>query len=129
MTRPARTPPSLEQPLHGPELSGAKRRMSEAVLRLPLRNDAGHWTLAPEGEIDLSNADVLEQAIGRAEASAASTVTIDLSLVDFIDLSGVRAILNAYDRLEGRLRLVEGPAPVQAVFRLTGREDGLPFGV
>lgn len=97
------------------------------MLRLGITSEAGHWTFAPEGEIDLSNAAVLEQAIERAEASAAETVTIDLRHVHFIDVSGVRAILNAGRRLKGRLRLLRGPAEVQSVFRLTGTEASLPF--
>ena len=96
-------------------------------LRLEIANDTGHWTVQPMGEIDLSNAVVLEQAIERASTEAAERVTIDLRGVDFIDLSGVRAIVSARDRLDGRLRLLKGPEPVQSVLRLTGAEAALPF--
>ncbi len=127
MTRPARRHASLDHGFDGPALVDAKRKTSKATLRFAATSDAGHWTIEPGGEIDLSNAAVLEDAIRRAEASAASSITIDLRHVDFIDLSGVRAIINAHDRLEGRLRLVKGPGAVQSVFRLTGTEAGLPF--
>lgn len=127
MTHPARAHSSLLRRLDGPELVEPRRRTSKTILRVEVTNDAGHWILEPDGEIDLSNAAVLEQAIWRAEASDADTITIDLDHVAFIDLCGVRAILDAHARLEGRLRLREGPAAVQSVFRLTGTQAELPF--
>ena len=127
MTPPGRTRASLDQRLDGSGLVEPERRISRQILRLAVTNDAGHWTLEPEGEIDLSSAAVLEQAIRRAEASAAGTITIDLQEVNFIDLCGVRVILEAHARLDGRLRLREGPAGVQSVFRLTGTQAVLPF--
>lgn len=92
-----------------------------------LVNEGGHWTLEPDGEIDLSNADLLEQALRRAEASAATAVTIDLRQVEFIDLCGVRTILAASRRFKGRLRLRAVPDEVQCVFRLSGVEARLSF--
>lgn len=127
MTHPATPNRSFPRGLAGREQPGLKRSARKGVLRIRVTNDAGHWTVGPEGEIDLSNADALEQAIRRAEASAAETITIDLRRVSFIDLSGVRAIVSAYGRRRNGLRLLEGPAPVQYVFRLTGTEAGLPF--
>ena len=103
------------------------KRSTRGTLRLEITSDTSHWTVQAMGEIDLSNADVLQQAIERAWIAAAEMVTIDLRGVDFIDLSGVRVIVSARDRLDGRLRLLKGPKPVQSVFRLTGAEAALPF--
>ena len=97
------------------------------VLRLHIAHDGRDWTLEPSGEIDLSNTTVLEQAIARADASAAESITIDLRRVQFIDLTGVRAIVSAHGQLQSRLRLLRGPSSVQSVFRLAGTEPGLPF--
>ena len=127
MTRPAPQYPCFVERPDGPEVAQHKSSARKAILRVQITNDARHWTLALEGEVDLSNSGVLEQAIGHVEASAAETVTIDLRRMHFIDLSGVRAIVNADARLEGRLRLVKGPPAVHSVFRLTGAEAVLPF--
>lgn len=127
MTRRAPTKPSPGQPLAGYEPVGERPWNFEGVLRLAITNDAGHWTLRPVGEIDLASVRVLEQAIHRAEASAAHTVTIDLRHVCFIDLSGVQSIVDAHGRLGGRLSLRRGPPGVQAVFRASATEAGLPF--
>ena len=127
MTRPAPQHPSPAVAFHGPEVARLKSSTRNGTLRVRITNDARHWTVALEGEVDLSNAGVLEQAIGQVEASTAERITIDLRQMHFIDLSGVRAIVNADARLEGRLRLVKGPPAVHSVFRLTGAEAVLPF--
>ena len=124
MTRPA---VAGREALDAPERASPTRSVRRGILRLRITSDADHWTFEPEGEIDLSNAAALEQAIRRAEASAAQKITIDLCQVEFIDVSGVRVLVNAHGRLKGRLRLIEGPPAVQSIFRLTGTEDGLPF--
>lgn len=123
MTRPAPQHPSFVEGLDGP--GGAQS--GNGILRVRITNDAGRWTVAVEGEVDLSNAAVLEQAIRQLEPSVAETITVDLSRIDFIDLSGVRVIVSADARLEDRLRLVKGPPAVQSVFHLTGAEAMLPF--
>jgi anti-anti-sigma factor len=87
----------------------------------------GHFSLELAGDLDRWTAGALERAIRTAEASGAATITIDLHRVEFIDLGGLRAILAAHQRLKDRLRLLEAPAGVQSVFRLTGAEDWLPF--
>jgi anti-sigma B factor antagonist len=91
-------------------------------------NRGGHWTLALEGELDLSNTQTLDQEIRLAEASA-TTITLDLRGLEFIDSSGLKIILEAQQRalLTGRLRIRKGPRRVQSVFRMTGTEESLPF--
>ena len=121
--------PAAQHPFRvdGHEVAQLKSSTRKGVLRVRITNDGRQWTLALEGEVDLSNDGVLEQAIGQVVASPAETITIDLRKMHFIDLSGVRAIVNADARLEGRLRLVKGPPAVHSVFRLTGAEAVLPF--
>ena len=127
MPRPASQHPSWEDGVDDPAVAQTNRISRNRMLRFEITNQSRHWTLVPDGEIDLSNADVLEQAIRQVEASAAETITIDLRRMRFIDLSGVRAIVDDDARLEGWLRLIKGPAAVQSVFHLTGAEAALPF--
>ena len=101
--------------------------MRKGVLQLRFTCDRGHSTLELDGEIDRSSTALLEQAIRRAEGLAATTITIDLRQVDFVDLRGVQAILDADARLGPRLRLRKAPAAVQSVFHVTGAEAVLPF--
>ncbi len=100
----------------------------KGLLRISSNNDAGHWTLELDGELDLSNADALDGEIRLAE-TCAETITVDLRGLSFIDSSGLYVLLDAQARSRpvGRLRLRKGPRAVQRVFRLTGTEDDLPF--
>jgi anti-anti-sigma factor len=125
MTRP--THASVVERFDGPEAAQLKSSTRTGVLRVRIANDRRHSTLVLEGEVDLSNAGVLEQAIRHVEVSASESITIDLSRMHFIDLRGVRAIVDAVARLDGRLRLIKGPPWVQSVFHLTGAEAALPF--
>ena len=100
----------------------------KGLLRIRSVNEAGHWTLELEGELDLSNSAALEGEIRLAETSA-ETITIDLRALTFMDSSGLHVITAAQERSGAghRLQLRNGTRAVQRVFRLTGTEERLPF--
>jgi anti-sigma B factor antagonist len=99
------------------------------LLYIRARNEKGAWTLELDGELDASTAQLLEQQLRLAEGAAAHTITVDLRGLDFMDSSGVRALLDAQDRIRpgGCLRILPGPRAVHKVFRMTGTEGTLPF--
>jgi len=99
----------------------------KGILGLRITRARGRSTIELDGELDLSSAGLLREAIRRAEASAAETITVDLRQVQFVDLSAVRALLDAAERLGGRLTVRRGPAAVHAIFRATGTEAVLRF--
>lgn len=82
------------------------------------------------GEIDLSNARDLLDEIGDAVRSGATTITVDLSAVSFLDSSGIAMLFQlrqriAYSRQE--LRLVVPPgSPIRRVLELTGVPQVIP---
>lgn len=79
------------------------------------------------GELDLSTAAVLEQALRRADLRA-PRVVLDLRALTFIDSSGVLVIAHASDRARRsgrRLVLVRGPTEVDCVLELTGASNVL----
>jgi anti-sigma B factor antagonist len=89
----------------------------------------GAKVLVVEGELDISSSPDFEQAVRQLE-SEANTVVIDLSGLDFLDSTGLRAILRSDSRLRSagkRLQLVPGSGPVRRVFRLTGLDSRLEF--
>lgn len=76
------------------------------------------------GEIDLSNARDLLDEIGDAVRSAATTITVDLSAVTFLDSSGIAMLFQlrqriAHSRQELRL-VVPTASPIRRVLELTG---------
>lgn len=86
--------------------------------------------IAPIGELDLATAPQLERELLNAEANGVQHLVVDLSGVEFIDSTGLHALLRAEERAAAdgrRLSLRPGPNPVQRVFRLLRVESRLSF--
>jgi anti-sigma B factor antagonist len=88
-------------------------------------------TLDLGGELDISTAELLAQAVARAcAAEEPRALVIDLRRLTFIDSSGLAAMLSASklcERRGRRLSVIRGPQPVHQVFELTGLDRLLPF--
>lgn len=83
-----------------------------------------------DGELDVSGASALQQALVGLDHDPPHVLALDLRGLAFIDSSGLRAILAADDaaRREGRrVILIEGPPGVQEVFRVTLLEERFQF--
>jgi len=91
----------------------------------------GEFVLSLAGELDIDSSARLQKAVARLCANGAlSRLTIDLSGLDFIDSTGLAAIVFASklcERCGGELELIRGPDTVQQVFALTGLAEHLPF--
>jgi len=82
--------------------------------------------LVASGEVDLSSSDRLIEAVERAVSQGANVVVLDATLVQFMDSSGLRAIVRCgqvLDAAGGRL-LIEGMSgAVQRVLEVSGLID------
>jgi len=82
------------------------------------------------GEIDLSNARDVMDAIGRAVHSEASLIVMDLSDTAYLDSSGIAMIFRLAERLRysrQELRLVvPADAPIRKVLELTNVHQVIP---
>jgi len=79
------------------------------------------------GELDLAGAGALEQEL---DGAAAGAVVLDLRGLEFMDSTGLRAIVVAAleaQRAGGSLALVAGPEPVMRVFDITRMRERLTF--
>jgi anti-anti-sigma factor len=89
---------------------------------------AGVAEIEVEGELDLSVADQLQEAIDRAESAA---TLIDLARCSFIDSTGIAVILRAHRRRDegGAQVVLHSPSEqVLRVLMVTGLTDnGLAF--
>lgn len=76
------------------------------------------------GEIDISNSDAVTQSM-RIALSDVARSHLDLSALSFIDVSGIRALVEtATDLGGGRQMLLHGlPRQLQTVMRITGWAD------
>lgn len=80
-----------------------------------------------DGEIDIASAPQLAHVLGQALIGGAEIV-INLASVDFMDVSGLRVLLNAQHQADGDgipLMLVNVPSLVMRLVALTGVEDVL----
>lgn len=81
-----------------------------------------------KGELDLSVADVLEQQLMVAVASADDAVPVDLSAVTYLDSTSVRALLRASSRaIESgkRLYVMNANGITRRVLEFSGVTDVL----
>ncbi len=78
-----------------------------------------------EGELDLSDEDGLVDDVEAMLDDDAGSVRLDLTGVEFIDSSGVRAILRLHLDHSDRVRLVALSDAVNRVLRIAGLIDVL----
>jgi anti-anti-sigma factor len=83
------------------------------------------------GELDvLATADLELELTRLADEPGVDVVALDMRSLDFLDSSGLRAVVLASRLLgenERRLVLVRGPSPVQRVFEITRMTERLEF--
>jgi anti-sigma B factor antagonist len=84
------------------------------------RSNSNAPTIAVTGELDLAHSPELARVL-RAELSQCERVQLDLSKVEFIDSTGLAAILSATRERPERRVLLTGELPAQArrLFELT----------
>ena len=90
----------------------------------------GTFRIELAGELDLNTRDDFERALASAEASDAGAIVVDVDGLEFIDSTGLQAIVAASRRSQQgdrRLRLTRGTGFVADMFRLTALDQTLPF--
>jgi anti-sigma B factor antagonist len=86
--------------------------------------------LSLRGELDLTSAPLFERELLAAESGKPRRVIIDLSGLEFMDSTGLRALLIARERAQENgheLALRRGPRQVQRVLELTKTLDAFEF--
>jgi anti-anti-sigma factor len=81
--------------------------------------------LRPGGDLDLAAIPVFAAACSDADTGA--PVALDLRGLEFIDSSGLHAIVELHAAIRTRLAIIPGPPRVHRVFELTGLAALLPF--
>ncbi|WP_037499114.1 STAS domain-containing protein [Solirubrobacter soli] len=93
--------------------------------------DGARANIVVRGELDLLATSEFEPELARlADEPGLDEVALDLRELDFMDSSGLRAVLQGARLLgenDRRLILLRGPSPVQRVFELTRTTERLEF--
>jgi anti-anti-sigma factor len=100
------------------------------LLELETEEDDGQVRLVLRGELDISSAQLLEDALTRLEADEPSTLLIDLRGLEFLDSTGLRTLVSADQRARDagrRLAIVRGPEAVDRIFNVTRLDERLDF--
>ena len=97
---------------------------------LELRTELDHGAprLIASGELDLASAEQLETQLKQLETSEPEVLVLDLRELEFMDSTGLRAVIAADARARergGRLVVVRAPEEVDRVFRLTRMDQHL----
>jgi anti-sigma B factor antagonist len=83
------------------------------------------------GEVDLSNATHICDAIGEATPNTALGVVLDLGAVDYLDSAGIHLIYRLRENLRARgqqlMLAIAAESPVQDSLRLAGVTQNLPI--
>jgi anti-anti-sigma factor len=90
--------------------------------------DGETLTVAASGELGLENVDRYREVISEAERSDATRIVIDLSALDYIDSSGLAAVLVAGRRsdLDGHRMVVRaGDGEVRRLLELTALDKSM----
>ena len=86
--------------------------------------------IAPHGDLDIATVGGFRKALGDAVRDGVGPVVVDLSEVDFVDSSGLGALMEMYERLrhgDRELAIVVPPGSAAAVMlNLTGLGPRLP---
>jgi anti-sigma B factor antagonist len=82
------------------------------------------------GEVDLSNATEVRDAIGQVASADVTVIVVDLSETGYLDSSGIAMLFRLAERLGHRrqeLRLVVPPdSPLRAALELTNLPQTIP---
>lgn len=87
-------------------------------------------TIVLSGEVDMASAQMLEETLAEACGAGAKEIVIDLSGVEFMDSTGLSALLQGRAYCEAHncsYSLTPAQRPVERVFKRTGIRDRLHF--
>lgn len=88
----------------------------------------GQTRVALVGELDIASAPQFEEGLEKAEAGAPALLVLDLRKVEFIDSTGLRAVIAADERARSagrRLVIIRGTPAVERVFSVTQLDQRL----
>jgi anti-sigma B factor antagonist len=98
------------------------------ALELTTSDRSGGAHVELSGELDIASAPKLEDEVRRLEAAGSKLIIIDLRGLEFMDSSGLRALLAADTRARdrgARLVIVRGDDRIQRVLRITRLDERL----
>jgi len=97
--------------------------MSMLEIRQERDTPAGVEVVAPRGEIDISNVEIMDQVLGEVVEQQPRCLVVDLSGVTYMDSAAISSLLRAGQKAaqkQARLVLVGGSPFTRRLIRMTG---------
>jgi stage II sporulation protein AA (anti-sigma F factor antagonist) len=104
------------------------RFLDVTPLYVTTEQHAGQTRVVLIGELDIASTQDLENELSAVEANSPGTVVLDLRRVEFIDSTGLRALVAADERARSagrRLAVVRGPDAVERLLTVTQLDQRL----
>ena len=95
------------------------------LLAIKVGTEKGVTSIILSGELDLATTPMLNASLGSLASDGDGVIVLDLQNLSFMDLSGLRALLQAKERCDpnGPGLVVMGASPtVRRLFEVTGTE-------
>ena len=97
-------------------------------LEITTEESEGQTRVALAGELDIASTPEFEQGLARVEANAPEVLLLDLRKVEFIDSTGLRAVIAADERARSagrRFVIIRGTPAVERVLSVTQLDQRL----
>jgi len=116
--------------MRGPSAPRVYRCASADVAPLDITTEQhpGQTRVVLAGELDIASTQGLEDELVAIEANSPGTLVLDLRGVEFIDSTGLRALIAADERARSqgrRLAVVSGPNAVERLLEVTQLDQRL----
>jgi anti-sigma B factor antagonist len=101
---------------------------AEEQLRIDIRREGERAVVALDGELDMASAPRLERALQSEQIGPDTMLVLDLQALQFIDSTGLRAILSLREAAHGRgqqFAVTRGSPQVQRLLDITGVSEHL----
>jgi anti-anti-sigma factor len=101
---------------------------AEGNLSIDVSREGERVVLSLDGELDLASVSLLESEVENATLDSPATIVLDLRKLEFIDSTGLRAILSLDKRSTERgatFALVRGSQQVQRLMSMTRVDEHL----
>lgn len=92
------------------------------MLDVTTERQEGQTRVVLVGELDIASTESLEQELANSEGDSQGTLVLDLRRVEFIDSTGLRAVIAADERARSagrRFVVVRGSSAVERLFEVT----------
>jgi anti-sigma B factor antagonist len=105
-----------------------EREIRQGLLAVRTARRGAAWVVSLEGELDLANAHIAEEALHEVIDDESSRLVVDMHELSFIDSTGIALLVSLMrsERCRGRLSFVPSTsAEVVRILQVTGIEERL----